>query len=111
MEEETSNERWYDKDPKMAEILELLHSLTREEQEELSVSLIQFVNMLRESRSDEETPISIGKNRVLGLYKSFHKRRWYDKNMSLMSAMNTISTLPIDDCKKITEGLILSYKD
>ena len=103
--------RWYDKDPSMSGMLDIIQDLPENQQEELSTTVIQLVNMLRKNRPDEEIPLSIGKNKVLGLYKSFNRRRWYDKNMALMSAMNVISTLPPDESKKITEGFLLTLKD
>ena len=100
------NSRWYDKDPKLTRVVELMEALPLDVQEELAVNLIHFVNIIRRNRNEIENPISIGKSRVLGLYKAFNKRRWYDKRSILMSAMNTLSTLPFDDCTIIAEGLI-----
>lgn len=104
MEDDLLISRWYDKDPKMIEVLKYVQKLTREEQDELAVTLIQLVNMLRQSRNEDEIPISIGKTRVLGLYKSSNKRRWYDKKSTLRSAMNIFSTLPQEDCSMILDG-------
>ena len=108
MKDEYLASRWYDEDPCMSEILDVMQDLPKPQQEELSATVIQLVNMIRRNKTDEEAAISIGKNRVLGLYKSFNRRRWYDKSLALMSAMNVISTLPIEDSSKITEGLLLT---
>ncbi|OGH99781.1 MAG: hypothetical protein A2287_06505 [Candidatus Melainabacteria bacterium RIFOXYA12_FULL_32_12] len=111
MQENILSNRWYDRGPKMVEVLELIESLSQIEQEELGTTLIQLVNILRKNRKEDEIPISIGKNRVLGLYKSSNKRRWYDRNPVLMSAMNVLSTLPVDDCNIILEGMLLTLDD
>ena len=108
MNDECLASRWYDKDPKMLEVLDIMQSLPNQDQEELGSTLIQLVNLVRKNRKEDDIPISIGKNRALGLYKSFNKRRWYDQNSVLMSAMNTISTLPLEDCRKISEGLLIT---
>ena len=102
--------RWYDKDRKMAKVLEIIKSLNDREQQEFGISLFQLSSMVRKTKSeksqDNDAGISIGKDKVLGLYKSFNKRRWYDRDLSLMSAMNSLSTLPVEECKNITEGIL-----
>lgn len=104
---ENADLRWYDKDPRMVELFEVLEELPKESQDQLGALIIQFVNLVRKNKDeDTEEIISIGKERVLGLYKAFNKRRWYDKQNSLMGALNTLSTMHIEDCKKITEGLL-----
>jgi hypothetical protein len=106
--EENQKNRWYDKDPRMSEILDLIKDLSDEDQEELAVNLIKYINIIRKNRKELENTLSIGKSRVLGLYKAYNKRRWYDKSSSLMSAMNILATLAPDDCKSIVEALIMS---
>ncbi|MFH0702345.1 MAG: hypothetical protein V2B14_02245 [bacterium] len=107
-----SNNRWYDKDSKMTEVLELIKTLPDDAKEQLAATLIQFVNLIRRNKSEvDEDNLSIGKNKTLGLYKAFNKRRWYDKNQALMSAMNILATLSLEDCKKITEGLLLTLDE
>ena len=102
--------RWYDKDKKMAEVLKIIKTLPPYEQQEFSVSLYQLANMVRKSKTETnmvgDTEFSIGKNKVLGLYKSFNKRRWYDNDLSLASAMNSLSTLPMEECTNIAEGIL-----
>jgi len=105
-------QRWYDKDPRIIDALDIIKELPDEVQEELAKSIINFVNLLRESnRYIAEPSLSIGKNKVLGLYKSSQKRRWYDSSPALMSAMNVVSTLDIEDFKSVTEGILLTLKE
>ncbi|EKE03224.1 MAG: hypothetical protein ACD_20C00234G0046 [uncultured bacterium] len=106
MQECILSNRWYDEDSKMVDTLGVIQSLSKYEQEELGIILIQLVNLLRKNRNEDAIPISIGKDRVLGLYKASNKRRWYDKHPVLMSAMNTLSTLPVNDCNAIIEGML-----
>lgn len=105
------NKRWYDSNPKTNKLLELLTPIPQGIQDEISMMIINFVNLYRKNRSLEETPISIGKERVLGLYQSEKKRRWYDNNAALLSTMNVIATLPEEDFKNLVEGILFTLKD
>ena len=54
---------------------------------------------------DEESEISLGLDRVIGLYKLSNSRRWYDKVSILSYALKTMSTLPKEDFYNIMEGV------
>lgn len=105
--------RWYDNNDNIIQALDILENLPSALRENLAVNIINFANLLRKNYEEieEEQQLSIGKNRVLGLYKSFKKRRWYDKNPSLMSAMNILATLPSEDFEKIAEGTVLTLNN
>jgi len=111
MQDSKDKKRWYDKDPNMIQLLLLIKTMSEDSKEELAENLIKFINLVRKNRNDIENPLSIGKNKALGLYKAFNKRRWYDKNYSLMSAMNILATLPVEDCKNITKLVIGMFDD
>jgi len=108
MPKEDSKNRWYDNDSGMNRVLNLMKNLPENIQEDLAATLIQFANLIRKDRKIEESALSIGKDKVLGLYKASNKRRWYDQNPTLMSAMNILSTLPPNEFKNIVEGLLLT---
>ena len=61
-----------------------------------------------EEDDDENQEVSIGIDRVLGLYKISNSRRWYDKVSILSYAMKTMSTLPKEDFYNIMEGISTS---
>ena len=106
--------RWYDYNKHMAELLLILQRLPHNLREDLAVNIIKFANIVRKNNqeSEIELPVSIGKNKVLGLYKSFkRRRRWYDKNLTLMTALNVLATLPLEDFEKITEGALSTVKE
>lgn len=105
------SKRWYDRDSRIKKMIHVIETLPAESQDDIAYTLIQFVNFYRQNRNEIELPVSIGKYKVLGLYKAYNKRRWYDKNYSLMSAMNILSTLPVEECANIAEGLLLSIGD
>ena len=75
----------------------------------LSRDLTNFVRQIKEMHEeDEEQDISIGIDRVLGLYKISNSRRWYDKVSILSYALKTMSTLPKEDFYNIMEGITAS---
>lgn len=110
--EQEINQRWYDSKPKIRKAIEVIEELSRDDQEVLSESIIQLINVIRAEKEDEENTelVSLGKDRTLGLYKAFNKRRLYDKNYALMSAMNILATMSIEDCENIAEGILITLK-
>ena len=108
---ETKDRRWYDSHFETQKTLALLEKLTEEEKESLSESLISIIKEIKQFHKDDyddetkEQPLSLGINRVIGLYQSSNGRRWYDKSDSLGFAMKAMSTLPESDFRNIMEGL------
>jgi len=106
------NNRWYDTHDETLDTLEILKKLDRESRVRLSSDIVDIANQIKSMhREEEEPPLSIGLERVLGLYQSENSRRWYDKQTDLSSAMKTISTLPQEDFLNIMEGLSASLND
>lgn len=106
------NKRWYDTHQETLDTLELLKSLDTSSRARLSNDIIAIANQIKTIHREEDEPIlSIGLERVLGLYQSSNSRRWYDKQRDLGRAIKTISTLPEDDFLNIMEGLCVSLKD
>jgi hypothetical protein len=106
------NKRWYDNHSETLETLEVLKTLDRASRARLSNDIIEIANQIKTMHREEEEPLlSIGLERVLGLYQSSNSRRWYDKNRDLSNAIRTISTLPKEDFLNIMEGLCISLKD
>lgn len=106
------NSRWYDSHEETIESFDRLKSLDKLSKIELAESIIEIAKQIKDMHKEEEEPLlSIGIDRVLGLYKSSNSRRWYDKEQDLGCAIRTISTLPESDFKNIMEGLSLSLKN
>lgn len=106
------NRRWYDNHRDTLDTLELLKKLDKESRKRLSGDLVEVANQIKSIHREEEEPLlSIGIERVLGLYQSANSRRWYDKQKDLGFAIKTISTLPEDDFLNLMEGLCISLKD
>ena len=99
--------RWYDKNNDMNIILDSLKGQSPELIDNLAENIMNFSNIIRQNINELETeePISIGKERILGYYKSFRRRRWYDRNWTLLSIFNVISTLPKSDYENIVAGI------
>lgn len=106
------NRRWYDNHQETLDTLEIIRKLDRESRAKLTDDIVEVAKQIKAIHREEEEPtLSIGLDRVLGLYQTFNARRWYDKNRDLDNAIKTISTLPQDDFLNIMEGLCVSLKD
>ena len=107
------NRRWYDNNKKAIEAFDILKKLDTESKRRLSKDLIEIVKQIKELHKEEEEPeLSLGLERVLGLYQqSVNERRWYDTNSDLKYALKTMSTLPTEDFLNIMEGLSISLND
>ena len=99
--------RWYDSNESTKRALEILKDMNENQRRALSKDLTAVVKQIKEIReeSEEEQDVSLGIDRVLGLYKLSNSRRWYDKVSILSYAMKTMSTLPSEDFYTIMEGI------
>ena len=98
--------RWYDSNEHTNKALEILKDMDENQRRALSRDLTAVVKQIKElHEEDEESDVSIGIDRVLGLYKLSNSRRWYDKVSILSYAMKTMSTLPKEDFYTIMEGI------
>ena len=106
------NRRWYDDNENTQKALDLLKGMDENKRRALSQDLTAVVRHIKEVKSEEEesddSEISLGIERVLGLYKISNARRWYDKVSILSYALKTMSTLPKEDFYNIMEGLTVS---
>ena len=104
------NRRWYDSNESTEKALSLLKDMEENKRRALSRDLTTIVRQIKELRGednndDENDNLSIGIDRVFGLYKISNSRRWYDKVSILSYALKTMSTLPKQDFYNIMEGL------
>ena len=101
--------RWYDSNENTQRALEILKDMDEAQRRALSRDLTTVVKQIKElHEEDEESDVSIGIDRVLGLYKLSNSRRWYDKVSILSYAMKTMSTLPKEDFYTIMEGIAVT---
>ena len=101
--------RWYDSNENTKRALDILKDMDESQRRALSKDLTTVVKQIKElHEEDEESEVSLGIDRVLGLYKLSNSRRWYDKVSLLSYAMKTMSTLPQEDFYNIMEGIAIS---
>lgn len=106
-----NRKRWTDNRRETEIALRLLSKLHPTIQKKLTEDIINVASAIKTVHRENDTaPLSIGLERVLGLYQTNRGRRWYDKNPELSSALKTISTLPESDYNSIMEGLCISLK-
>ena len=104
--------RWYDSNEHTQRALEILKDMDEHQRRSLSKDLTAVVKQIKELHEDDvEQDISLGIDRVLGLYKLSNSRRWYDKVSILSYALKTMSTLPREDFFMIMEGIAVSAKN
>lgn len=101
--------RWYDSNEHTQRALNILKDMDENQRRALSKDLTTVIKQIKELHEEDEEPnVSIGIDRVLGLYKLSNSRRWYDKISLLSYAMKTMSTLPEEDFYTIMEGIAAS---
>ncbi|MCM1002946.1 MAG: hypothetical protein NC408_01235 [Candidatus Gastranaerophilales bacterium] len=101
--------RWYDSNEHTQRALSILKDMDETQRRALSKDLTTVVKQIKELHEEDEEPsVSLGIDRVLGLYKLSNSRRWYDKVSLLSYAMKTMSTLPEEDFYTIMEGIAAS---
>ena len=103
--------RWYDTDENTQRALNILKDMDESQRRNLSKDLTAVVKQIKDlhnEEDDEDQDVSLGIDRVLGLYKITNSRRWYDKVSVLSFAMKTMSTLPKEKNYNIMEGIAVS---
>lgn len=107
--------RWYDSNENTQRALDILKDMDETQRRALSRDLTTVVKQIKELHheedEDEDSDVSLGIDRVLGLYKISNSRRWYDKVSILSYAMKTMSTLPKEDFYNVMEGIAVSSRD
>lgn len=104
--------RWYDKSPKLKQLLYVLSNMTDKEVDQVAIYLNQVVHIFwKEKKSNSDEVLSIGVEKLFGYYKAYQKRRWYDRNPSLSSAVNLMSTLPAEDLDDIVDGFLYALRE
>lgn len=86
--------RWYDKDPDLSNLMTFLEGLNEDVREEIAQDLIQII--MSELNTNKDGEISL-----LADNKIIEYKRWYDKNVSLHSAIEIIKNLGTKERKEI----------
>ena len=59
----------------------------------------------------DEPPLSLGVDRVLGLFSQNYNRRWYDRNLPINRIFKSASSLQDEDFQNIMQGMFTSLKE
>ena len=115
MEESDKNytyKRWYDEKPYADEVLSILKNLSLQSHYDIAREVLKIIDVVKENtRELEEPPLSIGIERVMGLYNQSYCRRWYDKNLPVNRIFKSASCLQAEDFQNIMQGIYTSLKE
>ena len=104
--------RWYDVKPYTGEVLAILKELSLQSHYDIAREVLKIIETIKQnSRELDELPLSLGVERVLGLYSQNYCRRWYDKNLPINRIFKSASSLQDEDFQNIMQGMFTSLKD
>ena len=104
--------RWYDVKPYAGEVLAILKELSLQSHYDIAREVLKVIETIKQnSRELDELPLSLGVDRVLGLFSQNYSRRWYDKNLPINRIFKSASSLQDDDFQNIMQGMFTSLKD
>ena len=69
-------------------------------------NVIETANIIKKNRVEYEL-VSLGVEKVAGLYHSQNKNRWYDRSPSLTMAMNVLTAMNEEDFLNVVDTLFL----
>lgn len=93
--------RWYDKDPDLSHLMHFIEGLNDEVRNEIAQDLIQI--MTSELSINADGQISDISSSGVTEYK-----RWYDRNITLHSAVEMIKNLDTEERREIIERIMES---
>ena len=112
IQQKHSPKRWYDTKPYANDVLSILKNLSLQSHYDIAREVLKIIEAIKtNSRELDEPPLSLGVDRVLGLYSQNYKRRWYDKNLPLNRIFKSASSLQDEDFQNIMQGMFVSLKD
>ncbi len=104
--------RWYDTKPYTGEVLSILKQLSLQSHYDIAREVLKIIEVIKQnSRELDNPPLSLGVDRVVGLFSQSYKRRWYDKNLPINRIFKSASSLQDDDFQNIMQGMFTSLKD
>ncbi len=104
--------RWYDTKSYTGEVLSILKQLSLQSHYDIAREVLKIIEVIKQnSRELDNPPLSLGVDRVVGLFSQSYKRRWYDKNLPINRIFKSASSLQDDDFQNIMQGMFTSLKD
>lgn len=106
-----TQKRWYDAKPYADNVLSILKELSLQSHYDIAREVLKIIEAIKISSRDlAEPPLSLGIDRVLGLYSQSYKRRWYDRNLPINRIFKSASSLQEQDFQNIMQGIYTSLK-
>lgn len=100
------NIRWYDKNPDLKHIFEIIKNMDEGKQRVIAQDIIQILISVLKLNLDEEI------NKI-GSTNIYDYRRWYDNDINLFTSFEIMKNVPDniqqDIAKKIAESMLLVY--
>lgn len=104
--------RWYDVKPYTDEVLNILRELSLQSHYDIAREVLKVINVIKSnSREMDEPPLSLGVERIVGLFSQSYNRRWYDKNLPINRVFKSASCLQDEDFQNIMQGMFTSLKE
>lgn len=103
-------QRWYDKKPCVKEVFIVLKNMQENELDNCSRILYGVIIEQKRNNKNSSELSSVGYEKLKGYYKSFQKRRWYDKNPNMRDSARYLSLMKPDEAEEIIKEFMLSMK-
>lgn len=104
--------RWYDTKPYTNEVLEILKELSLQSHYDIAREVLRIIEAIKiNSRELAQPPLSLGVDRVMGLFSQNYNRRWYDNNLPITRIFKSASCLQDEDFQNIMQGIAQSLKE
>ena len=112
LKEEIANKRWYDEKPYANGVLDILKHLSLQSHYDIAREVLKIIEAIKiNSRELDEPPLSLGPERVFGLFSQNYKRRWYDRNLPIDRIFKSASCVQDEDFQNIMQGMYTSLKE
>lgn len=107
-----SPKRWYDIKPYTGNVLDILQELSLQSHYDIAREVLKIIEAIKiNSRELDEPPLSLGVDRVVGLFSQNYKRRWYDRNLPINRIFKSASSLQDEDFQNIMQGMFTSLSE
>ncbi len=104
--------RWYDTKPYTDEVLSILKQLSLQSHYDIAREVLRIIETIKiNSREMTQPPLSLGVDRVMGLFSQNYNRRWYDKNLPITRIFKSASCLQDEDFQNIMQGIAESLRN
>ncbi len=104
-------QRWYDKIPRLREIFLILKNANGKERNSIAGIFYRIILEHKRENRNHGGLRSSGKEKILGYYKAYGKRRWYDKNQYLINVAKSLSIMERPEIEDILDEFYLRLEE